>query len=94
MIYNVVSPDNWNTSYFENDTFKALIGLDVSPETPDQENYTVSVVDEQNITLFQKTFREVNAACKYLNLRYQNNWEFKNLAAPKSSGGCGTCVAH
>ena len=94
MIYNLVTSDNWNTSYFENNLFKALIGLEITPETPEVENYTVSVIDQQNITLFQKTFSNVNAACKFLNLRYQNNWEFNNLAAPKSSGGCGSCVAH
>lgn len=94
MIYNLVTADNWNTSYFENLNFKALIGIEVNPETPEEELFSISVIDEHNIELFQKSFSKIDAACKYINLRYQNKWEFKNLAAAKSGGGCGSCVAH
>lgn len=94
MIYNLVTADNWNTSYFESKDLKALIGLEVNPEAPEEELYSLSVIDEQNIELFQKSFKKIDTACKYINLRYQNKWEFKNLAAAKSGGGCGSCVAH
>ena len=94
MIYNLISPDNWNTTYFESPKMKAIIGFEVSPENPEKETYTVSVIDEEYTELFQKHFKELDAACKYINLRYQNIWEFKSLIQVESSGGCSTCVAH
>lgn len=94
MIYNLISPDNWNTTYFESTNMKAIVGFEVSPEDPSSETYTVSVIDEEYTELFQKSFTEIDAACKYINLRYQNIWEFKSLIQVGSSSGCSTCVAH
>ena len=94
MIYNLISPDNWNTAYFENNNLKALIGFELDPNEPNLELYTVSLIDQEYTEIYQKTFKEINAACKYINLKYQNLWEFKSLIQVKSSSGCSTCVAH
>ena len=94
MIHNLVTTDNWNTSLFENSGLRALIGFELSPENPDHEFYSVSIIDAENTNLFQKTFKSLDAACRYVNLRFMGVWEYSNLAAPKSSGGCGSCVAH
>ena len=94
MIDEIITTDNWNTTYYGNGEYKASIGFELNPDFPERDIYTVNIVDNENIDVFHKSFPTADAACQFINLRYHSIWDFNNLAVPQSTGGCGSCVAH
>jgi hypothetical protein len=93
MIHNIISNDNWNVTFYENPPFKSMINMEMDlVNLSEDPNYVVTVLDEQNIEIFQKSFTDCNAACKYINYKYHQSWEFKTMVKT-DTGGCSTCVA-
>jgi hypothetical protein len=93
---NLINSDNWTFCHYASEQLKAVITFGASPDTSEKEfDYYVTVVDEDNTEVFQKEFNKLDIACKYINQRYSDIWDFVDAtAATKKAGGCSTCVAH
>lgn len=93
---NLINSDNWTFCHYASNNKKAVITFGASPDMPeDNFEYYVTVVDEDNNELFQKDFSKLDVACKYINQRYQDIWDFVDATSnAKKAGGCSTCVAH
>ncbi|MAX65413.1 MAG: hypothetical protein QF441_16375 [Bacteriovoracaceae bacterium] len=87
---------NWNTAQYISEKYKAIIGLAASPQTANELIYVVTVIDQNHNEVFTKDFNTLELACTYINNKYADLWEFKDLsvAPANSEGGCSTCVAH
>lgn len=89
----MVLNDNWNTTYYENGNLKAMISLGIGLSGEESPEFYVSLVDNEHNDIFQESFETLDAACSYINKKYQDTWELKSLIKT-STGGCSTCVAH
>ncbi len=91
----MVTVNNWNYSYFENGEHRAIVSFGASPELLDDEFvYYVTVLDQDDNEIYQQEFTEVANACTFMNQKYGDFWDFKDMSQKNTSGGCGSCVAH
>lgn len=91
----MIVTDNWNFTYFEHNNLKAMIGVGTDYDSDSNKiAYFANILDNENNELFSKCFQNIDAACRYLNNKYAQIWDFKSLEKPVSSSGCSTCVAH
>lgn len=88
-----VNAENWTYCRFENQNFMALITFGADPESiqDDRLEYYVTVLEDEEKEIFQKSFDSLAEACLYLNENY-GDWKFNDQTATKS--GCSTCAAH
>jgi hypothetical protein len=88
-----VNIENWSYCRYESKNFMAFVSFGMSPESAadDRMEYYVTVLENQEIEVFQKSFAGLNEACLYLNEHY-SDWAFQDQLTPKS--GCSTCAAH
>jgi hypothetical protein len=88
-----VNLENWSYCRFEKGNLKAFISFGADPESAEMDlfNYFVTVLDDQELEIFQRSFKSLSEACIYLNSKYKD-WDYVNQLAPKS--GCSTCAAH
>jgi hypothetical protein len=90
-----VNKDNWNFCHYKNSNLTALVSFGASPEIlEDKFIYYVSVIDEENNEQFQQEFDNVDTACSFINDKYAEFWDFKDLSFKEDTGGCGSCTAH
>lgn len=89
---NYFTPDNWNHVQYINENQRALvsIGADLKGDLL----YFVTVIDENDQVLYQSEHKTVEKACFHINDKYQEFWDFSNLATAGTGGGCGSCNAH
>lgn len=88
-----VNIENWTYCRFENKNLMAFISFGACPESIEKNmlDYYVTVLEDQEKEVFQKSFHSLAEACIYLN-EYYGDWTFENQTATKS--GCSTCAAH
>jgi hypothetical protein len=88
-----VNLENWNYCRYEKEAFMALITFGANPDSvaEDRIEYYVTVLEDEQKEIFQKSFESLSEACFYLNENY-SDWTFEDQTATKS--GCSTCAAH
>ena len=88
-----INVKNWSYCRFLNHHFMAFISFGSHPEKVEfgELEYYVTVLEDKEKEVFQKTFDSLTEACLYLNQHY-GDWNFEDQTAPKS--GCSTCAAH
>lgn len=92
---NFFNPDNWNHCQYRNQDQFAIISLMAEPGILDDNfSYCVTVLDDENNEIFQSVHENVMEACKEINTRYQDIWNFQDLRTQSDGSGCSTCVAH
>jgi hypothetical protein len=95
MVSNKLSLSNWNYSYYNSENFKALISVAAMPSEIETDQvsylYCPTVIDENNVEVFQKEFSSLLEAISFINERY-SHWQFMNPT--ESSSGCNSCTAH
>lgn len=91
-----ISPDNWTHTQYALDNLRALISFGADYKRPDELIYFATLLDQDDQEVFQADFTSLQAACDYINLRYENEWPIVDLLAPPKGkeGGCASCVAH
>ena len=88
-----VNIENWTYCRYENGNFMAIItfGTDSESLSMNSFHYYVTVIEDDEKEVFQKSFDSLAEACLYLNENYAD-WNFNDQTAMKS--GCSTCAAH
>lgn len=88
-----VNTQNWSFCRYTQGDFLAMITFGADPESikEDRLEYYVTVLENEEIEVFQQKFDELAEACFFLNERY-GAWNFEDLTATKS--GCSSCAAH
>jgi hypothetical protein len=88
-----VNIENWSYCRYQSESFMAMITFGADPESmqADQLEYYVTVLENEEIEIFQQKFDHLVDACLYLNEHY-GDWNFNDQTAVK--GGCSTCAAH
>ena len=83
---------NWNYAFYATEKQKALISLVALPSESEELNllYCPTVLSNENEELFQKEFKSLEKAIKFMNSTY-SHWDFMEKT---SSSGCGSCEAH
>lgn len=89
---NIITTENWTHTQYSKEELRAIIscGASLSGEL----EYYLTVLDENDVELFQKGFEQLSDAVSTINLRYHQIWEFVDTNRPKKEGSCSTCVAH
>lgn len=88
-----VNVENWSYCRYASGSFMALVTFGADPESvmEDRMEYYVTVLENEEKEVFQKTFQNVAEACLYLNQNY-GDWGLQDQMVKKS--GCSTCAAH
>lgn len=89
---NKLTIKNWNYSHFNSEHFKALISI-VGEESEGEVllKYCPTVLNEEEIEVFQKDFDSLEEAIDFANNKY-GHWSFTDPT--QKEGGCSTCEAH
>lgn len=87
--------ENWGTSSYSNENIKAFISLAGALSESENTNiiYAVTVLENDEVEVFQKDFTELTQAIEFTNNRY-GHWDFSDQGLKKSGGGCSDCSAH
>lgn len=95
MLGNIITEDNWNFSFYKNEHFKAFISVcaDYNENDNDSKHYIVHICDNDEVSIHEIKFEQLNKACRYINNKYCEVWDFNSLLQ-STGGGCSTCVAH
>jgi len=92
-----VNSTSWTYCQYTQGDLRALITLGASPDILDDSfSYYSTVLDQDNVEVFQAEFNTLEKACEYINDRYKDDWDFLDANAPKvaDASGCSTCAAH
>ncbi len=94
---NLVNLKNWNFAHYNSEHFKSFIGMtgdvqEVDGQIRELILYSVTVVDGEDMEVFQRDFSSLKSAIDFINEKY-GHWQF-NDPTDNSSGGCGSCSAH
>ncbi len=94
---NFVNLKNWNFAHYNSEHFKAFIGMtgDLLESNGKLEQiilYSVTVIDGEDIEVFQRDFSSLKEAIACINENY-GHWQFSD-PTDKSGGGCSSCSAH
>lgn len=90
----LIRSENWMSSHFENNDLKAMITLG-GKENPTGDIdiiYSVTVLKEDLAQVFQKSFKSLDGALRYINLTY-STWQL-SMDGKIVGSGCGDCRAH
>jgi hypothetical protein len=93
---NLLNSDNWTYCHYASQNQKAIISIGASPEMLAEEfEYYVTILDQEEKTVFQTSFTDLTTAITYANRRFNKIWKFVDARfANKKEGSCSTCVAH
>lgn len=96
-IQNFVNLKNWNFAHYNSEHFKAFIGMtgeleEVNEVVSQVILYSVTVLDAEEVEVFQRDFKSLKDAIACINENY-GHWQF-NDPTDKSGGGCSSCSAH
>ena len=72
--------------------FQRYLKIDLSKFLENRFGFSFTFFNDVNSV--KKEFEKIDACCQYINTRYRDVWDFKNLSVTKSTSGCSTCVAH
>lgn len=88
-----INTENWQYCRYENGPFMAFISFGADPESAlnDEFDYYVTVLENEEIEVFQKKFNDLALACLFINKTY-TDWDFTDQTIKKS--GCSSCAAH
>ena len=90
---NIFTLRNWNYSFYNSDSYKALISIVANPSESNEVEYLYcpTVLDGENREVFQKDFDSLANAIEFMNKSY-SHWKF--IDPSSSDKGCTTCSAH
>lgn len=84
---------NWNHVQYTNGKHRALVSM--GAELTGDIIYFMSVIDENDLLIFQSEHHCIEKACEVINDKFQDFWDFSDLANNQDQGGgCGSCNAH
>lgn len=88
-----ITNDNWVENHYKLDDLSCFISFGVEPQDPDNYQYFVTVMDEENRDIHQTQHAKLEQAVDHINSKCAGLWELQSKDK-KQGSGCDSCAAH